>query len=712
MQGASMQSLFRRAKAGCLCAFLFGMCSLAHAGAATVSDTVGPGIVPPLSAFITDIRLHSTAAHTQVSLPITFGQIFAPGALKAQDVLSGRLPDGQVVPLQVDRKATHADGSLRHAIVSAILPSLAAGQTQTIRLFRTRAAVVLQPVVSAPTVAQLLAGGFHAELDLTVEGTVYRALAGTALRSRPLAWLAGPLVNEWLLVAPLHSAQGTQHPHLQVRFAVRAVGNPVRTRIDVTVENDWAYEPGPKNQTYDVALLLNGQQVYARTGLLHYHHARWHKTVWSSPVPAVDIRHNTAYLIASRAVPNYDQRIVIAQTALAQWQSGWGGPQSAPMGVGLATAYMPTTGGRQDIGILPAWSVAYLLSMDARAKDVMLGTADLAGSWPMHYRDRRTGRPVSLHDYPYMTLQGHAGDTWNPATKQHESFPDCAGDCTTPYTPDAPHQPSLAYLPYLVTGDYYYLEELQFWAMYDLLQSNPGYRDAASGLLKSEQIRGQAWSLRTVAQAAYITPDTDPLKAQLVQFLDNNLRWYNATYTGNVQANALHILTNGFAFEYDQGTGIAPWQDDFFTQAVGHVAELGFQNARALLVWKTRFAIGRMTDPQYCPILAPVYVMKVRDDAGAGVYSGLGQAYRASAPPGVAALPCGSVAMAAALRLSPGEMVGYADSATGFPANMQPALAYGADVGGAAGAAAWAAFEARKVKPDYSSQPQFAIVPR
>jgi hypothetical protein len=43
---------------------------------------------------------------------------------------------------------------------------------------------------------------------------------------------------------------------------------------------------------------------------------------------------------------------------------------------------------------------------------------------------------------------------------------------------------------------------------------------------------------------------------------------------------------------------------------------------------------------------------------------------------------------------------------------MQPALAYGADALGDAGKKAWAQFMARSVKPDYSTGPQFAIVPR
>jgi hypothetical protein len=43
---------------------------------------------------------------------------------------------------------------------------------------------------------------------------------------------------------------------------------------------------------------------------------------------------------------------------------------------------------------------------------------------------------------------------------------------------------------------------------------------------------------------------------------------------------------------------------------------------------------------------------------------------------------------------------------------MQPALAYSADAGGADGQRAWTVFMGRSVKPNYSSEPQFAIVPR
>ena len=60
----------------------------------------------------------------------------------------------------------------------------------------------------------------------------------------------------------------------------------------------------------------------------------------------------------------------------------------------------------------------------------------------------------------------------------------------------------------------------------------------------------------------------------------------------------------------------------------------------------------------------------------------------------------------------PGQMTGYADSAEGYPSNMQPALAMAAESGHAGAMDAWNVFIMRPVKPDYSTEAQFAIVPR
>lgn len=660
------------------------------------------------------VRFENTTLQLpQSNLPVSFGQVFMAGTLRLGEGLAGRFDDGSTLPLQVDVKALHADGSVRHAVISAVVPTLAPAEVRNLTFIKTGAAA------SSASIAldSLLGAGFAATVRTTVNGTVYSASADELLKSgKAQAWLAGPVAGEWLVNMPLTDAAGRAHPHLAARFAIRWYEAIKQARVDVVVENDWAYEPNPQNFTYDAEVLVGGKTVYAKPAFNHLHHARWRKLFWwGGAAPTLNVKHNTAYLIASRAVPNYDQTLAVPETRLAALKQAWTGARTEPMGVGLANPYMPSTGGREDIGLMPGWAATWLLSMDQRARDVTLGTADLAGSWSAHYRDKHTGRPVSLIDYPYMTIAGRPGDTYNPVTKKQEAFPLCASgaSCATPNTHDAAHQPAMVYLPYLVTGDHYYLEELQFWAMWDAFETNPGYRDNVKGLLKSEQVRAQAWSLRTLAEAAYITPDGDRLKAHFQQILDANLDWYNANYTTNPAANKLGAITNGYSLVYDNNTALAPWQDDFFTSAVGHAAELGSAKAAQLLAWKAQFPVARMTAPGTCWVDGAIYSLKLRDSATAPFYDTMAKAYAASHPASFATLACGGTDMASALKLKVGEMTGYSSSSMGYPSNMQPALAFAVDALGAPGKAAWTVFMNRSVKPtDYKVTPEFAIVPR
>ncbi|GAB3407483.1 hypothetical protein NX774_14435 [Massilia agilis] len=677
------------------------------------ATTTASGTSAAIQGVLTDVRFENTNPQlAQANVPVTFGQVFAQGALSPADGLVGRLSDGTTIALQVDVKALHADGSVRHAVISAVLPSLAAGQTNAMSLVKSGTAAS----AGASTPDDLLGAGFSASVHATINGVRYEAFADDLLKEGPYqTWLSGPVASEWQVSAPLTAADGTRHPHLSARFAIRWYPGASKARVDVTVENDWAYEPNPQNITYDASVLVGAKEVYAKTGLNHLNHARWRKVFWyNGTAPEVNVKHNAAYLIATRALPNYDQTVTIPETKLAALQAKWTGAITEPMGIGLATAYMPQTGGRDDIGLLPGWAATWLLSMDKRARDVTLGTADGAGSWSAHYRDKNTGRPVSLIDYPYMTILGRIGDTYNPVTRKYEAFPACASStaCTTPYTHDSAHMPNLAYLPYLLTGDYYYLEELQFWAMWAAFSSNPGYRQNVKGLVLADQVRGQAWTMRTVAEAAYITPDNDRLKAHFTQIVNSNLDWFNQTYTNNAAANQLGIIVNGYSLVYNNGTGMAPWQDDFFTSAIGHAAELGFTKAQPLLAWKSKFPVSRMTADGACWVDGSIYTLIVRDSSTSPYYATMGQAYKTSHTATFNALSCASAEMATALKLKVGEMTGYSAEATGYPSNLQPALAYAADALGAPGKSAWTVFMNRSVKPNYGLAPQFAIVPR
>ncbi|MGX4641034.1 RIFT barrel domain-containing protein [Massilia sp. SYSU DXS3249] len=675
-----------------------------------------PASIAPIGTYtvfgtVTDVRIENTSAVAQANLPVTFGQVFGEGHLMPADTLVGGFEDGTSIPLQIDVKATHPDGSVRHAVVSGIVPSLAAGQGRAMSLMRTNA-----PQDAGLGPQTLLANGFSSSVHATIGGVRYYASADDLIKTgAPVqTWLSGSVANEWHVSTPLMTADGVVHPHLSARFAIRWYDAIKKARVDVTIENAWAYEPNPQNITYDAEVMVRGAVVYSKPAMTHYHHARWRKTFWwGGDAGQAYVKHNTAYLIASRAVPNYDQSFKIAETELAALKTKFSGTVTEPMNVGLAVKAMATTGGRDDIGLLPSWATSYLLSMDKRAKDATLGTADLAGSWSMHFRDKNTGKPITLMDYPYMTILGNIGDTKNPATGKYEAFPTCPKTvCTTPYSHDSSHQANFAYLPYLVTGDHYYLEELQFWSMWNVFSSNPGYRSNIKGLLHRNQVRGQAWSLRSVAEAAYITPDSDRLKGHFNQILTNNLDYYTSHFTnGGAGANALGVITTGSAIVYSSELGVAPWQDDFFTSALGHTAELGFTKALPLLQWKATFPIERMIGDGTCWVGSAMYKMNVRPTSTSPLYTTIAEAFKASSPDYVT-LACGSAEMAASLDIKIGEMSGYATSVMGYPANMQPALAYAATFAGARGAAAWAKFEARPVKPDYSKGAQFAIRPR
>lgn len=643
-------------------------------------EEIPPGPVPPTEKpkVITSLVIETK----EDSAPITWAQVFKVGDVQPGDPLMARWADGSTTQLQVDGKATHADGSLRHAIISTIAVG---GKLE---------------IVKGTPKTEL--GGMKTmythSVSIVLDGITYTASVTGKDR-----WLDGPIVTEYSGAAPFAEKDGKQHPHLHLRTAIRCYAGEA-TRFDFSIENDWAYELNPQNFTYDVSVEIGGKVVYEQKSFTHYHHARWRKVLWAGrESPDMNIRHDPFYLIDTRALSNYDLSVSISEKELEKLGKLKGSDKAKPMAVGMALPYMPNTGGRDDIGLNPGWAVSWLLSQDKRAADATLITADLAGSWSTHYRDKNTGLPISLIDYPYMTIKGNRGDTKVPGTKEYQAFPEIPKGTTSPNVHDVSHQPNLTYLAYLLTGDFYYLEELQFWGMFDAFWSNPAYRENIKGLLKSEQVRGQAWGLRSISDAAYITPDIHPLKSHFLRIIDSNLDWYIAEYVDNPSANKLGVIVNGYSITYDNQTALAPWMDDFFTSVIGQLAERGLEKAKRLIEWKSKFSIMRMVGKGIDPVFGAMYNMKVRDSLTSPLYDNIEQVFKAS---------IGKAQLDQAATLKPNEMTGYSSVGTGYPSNMQPALSYSADFAGEDGKRAWKQFMSRSVKPDYSVGAQFAIVPR
>ncbi len=641
------------------------------------------------AADLTTVTVVSTSGSAQSNVPVSFGQVFKPGDVSASAVIGARI-GSTTVPIQVDKKATHGDGTLRHAVLSLVMPSMGANASQVITLTNTGSS----PPGGAITAASLLATSFDTTINLDVGGTAYSASARELLAGSPATWLTGPLATEFLLSGPVRTASGTAHPHLQARFHVRAYQGLQSVRVEAVLENNWAFETGPRNYTYNVTINVAGRgAVYTQNSVNHYRQSRWRRVAWWGTVPSFTVRHDSAYLMATRAVPSYDTRVQVTSGAMNGWVSGLG-TNPGVMSIGALEPNMPSPGGRFEIAPLPAFQAGYLLSQDDRARRVTIGYGEQAGAWPMHYRDKATDQAISIDTYPNATILGASGIFGN--------FPACGGTCSTNgLLPEASHHPTLAYLPYLITGDYYLMEEVVFWGNWVLFYGESGRHGGAQGLLVWDQVRGQAWMLRTLAEAAYATPDAHPLKNYLKQKLQNNITYYRNNW---VDSNPLGFVTNtGAAAWLGLDDWIASWMDDFLTWTFGHIVALGFSEAQPVLAWKAKFPVGRLTDPGMCWVLASSYWPYVRGDRYAGgstafvttwtawrrnvVFGWDDDAMRGTNPLGgreqeLFDAQCGSSQMASILGIGQGQMIGW-DGADAYPANLQAAAAVAVEAGAA-----------------------------
>lgn len=692
----------------------------------------GEGSTDPVASgdSIVQVKIQTTGAGP--GRMVTFGQVFKKGAVSADRTVVASL-DGQTLPTQVDRKASWADESLRHAVITVRLPERPRHSSPvTLNL-----EAASSPSASAAPVRidDLLASGFQGKITfLGSHGqrsadarSLLSAASGTgcpAWGQQCKQWLDGPLVSEWVVGGPV--AGGDDPSHLAVYFNVRAYrdasGAVSRARVDTVVENDWAYTSNPHNLHYLAHLRIGDGLADSIQPLTHYTQARWHQVEWWGGNPDLYAQVDTNYLQATGAISKYADLSPDASTLNRLDQ------HYPPMTSGDQTVYMAQTGAQAGIGPLPRWSSLYAVSGDRHAFGYMLANDSAAGTYGFHYRDRETGRPLKITDHPYVTILNYRYASGAGGKLKRDLLPDCDSDCHSPVSFDTAHQPSIGYLSYLVTGDFYYLEEMQFAASYNELQPNEGYRKYDKGILRKAhgQIRDQAWSLRSISDAAFATPDSDPMKSYFTGVMKNIFDDYNSHYVGT-DVSPLHILTNNIALAYSNNnrerTGIAPWQTDFFTWAVGHSVDQHMPGAKKFLNWLSTWQIGRATgwladrDRGYCWLQASAYSLQVRDTQDSPFYRTLDDVY-ANNYQRELGLACNSDAMR--LRLSSDanenihadQMVGYAESPTGFPANYQVGLAAAVDSDVKNGDRAWSIFEGRSHKPDYADYPNFAVVPR
>lgn len=610
---------------------------------------------PSQAGDILGVRLQNTAATEEPSGYVTFGQVFQGGAVRVGDNLVARI-NGVNYAVQMDVRSTNPDGSIRQAILTLDAPGIAAGGTLDVMLAHGTAAA---PSPSALSAAALLGSGYNVGVNFTFHNpdgttTAVNTSAAAALQAAINAgtvqsWLSGPEVNEYDVVTTVNGGK------LKVEFDIRAYANGTTT-TDVIFDNSWMFSPGHTDLNYDVSISQGGQQVYSASGVEQYLYSLWDHQVASAGTINPNIQYDVPYLIATGAVPAYDTSYGIAEAPVQGNLSNLNPTDTGPMGTAEVTTFMPTTGGRNDIGPQPNWTAQWLLSQSAAAQTVMMADGNASGSIPWHYIDESTGEPLNLDTYPSFGSGLSPANGWPQLGSGGSPAPN--GD---PWAPDAAHMPDLNYVPYLITGSHYELELLQAQANYAISSvagynttldwsgtvrmgfaasfindpSNPNGNNNSNG----NQVRAIAWEMRQVAEAAYLTPDSDPLKAYFTNELNVALKGLVQQYIVD-NVNGGYGQLNGF-IEGQTGPGngtgglmVAPWQQDFLVISLAEVAGMNIPQASAealqMLQYMNNFVSGLFTNSSngYNPLDGTAEWLYINGNNGTGAaYTSWGQLF-------------------------------------------------------------------------------------
>lgn len=575
--------------------------------------TLGVSAVCAEAQLITTLTIKEKVGATTSNYPLTFAHVFKKGGVPNSVTI---VADGAQLDTQCDIKKRYDDNSIRHAIISVILPQVNANQSLTLQLF-TSDETANQNEMNKN---EILSTDVGSKIELTnISGSGYSGSLTADLRSsiqnmdQMNYWLKGSVCTEILVVEKLNNSLNAAW---EARFYP---GTSYGVRISNSIENIEADYRG--NIDYAVSINLGNAspiEVYSKPKFQHNISSRWRKVLWvGNKPPEVEIRYDTNYLISTGHIMNYDTSLNVPESVIASSYSNWQSSDHDIMGTGYIQTKIGTAGGREDIAVLPTWCVRYLLTMDNRMREVMLNHAEMASSAPMHYRESDNNRAfyshvISINDRPTTFLFEHLCDNYS-AINSSDLLPKEIGETSTNWAIDnetLSHQPDFAYLPYLITGEYYYLQELYYWAGFDLAARHAEYRQGDKGIITHTNTRGFAWPFRTLSFAASIAPDEHPENQYFNQKVDNNINYYT-TRSSLFPLRMWDEDTTIDGLTSDIGRACSPWMEDYMLLCLTTVKELGF-SAGQIIDWYKDFFINRFTHPDFNPYKGCPYRFPVR----------------------------------------------------------------------------------------------------
>lgn len=498
----------------------------------------------------------------------TFGQVFYPGT--ARDAVQV-----DSLPTQTDVKCRWPDGSIKFAVVTVNVPE----QEQS-------GGAGVYAVFDRSGGVSATLGGIKTK-TVEVRFKIGNAVWVTSNKAYGTvgSWLSGDLVSEWRVAWSPVDAGGTIHPLIRVTCDCRHYADNAG-QFDIAVEN-CLNKAGAAPILYDVQIVDTSTTpetvLFQQEKVLHPWLARWRFVVkWGLPSTGGYMMPDLVPAWSCGAIPRYLDSVGLNPITFGQ--TPW-----PILSCGPLNPYMGDVATRHEIAPLPGWYIAGIQHGYEEQLRAMYNIADTAAHWPVHLQEP-DGTPFTIDKHPNFWLDSRA----------EEKPLGILGGLPTGYPanlnlrPDLAHCPSLAFVPYLLTGDRFYADEMSAWANYALLSTwqnkERNARGGSAGLLQSNQVRGIGWSLRNLADAAAFLPDADPLKPYFAAKVANNLKWLD-DFADSCKSPC------GATFDSrrpENGPGKpaveANWEERFVMWAIDRCNKLGFSGGL-----KLRDRIGKQT---------------------------------------------------------------------------------------------------------------------
>jgi len=521
----------------------------------------------PVLAVTNSVTVYDTSGSTQTDRVIILPRFFKSGEIAnyAQPVVDGT----PATAWQCDLKNQWSDSSLRWAIIS-FKATISASSSITVT-FQNNTNPCSSGNQAACDAASLDATGMLAfassawggKIEATQNSTTYTTDSRTLLTNGDFTYdLRGPVVTRVIAEDATSSrtydfgwtcatncadtipdtdystatwTNDTTNKSLHPRFILTFPNGFGGVRVQPMIENIWSELL--QDQRYAISIKDKNNNVEATVAEF----AQWARTrrsmgleFWDLATPGtIRMDLNLPYMVDSRILPNYDTSVTVNATALTNektssdadnciWGDGCGYDYNATAGDTINFASM------EEAGMFQRWDALYFYSFDDNLKTVVERNCNMSEGIQMHFRDSATGkyfvdlnedgsavddaissfgRIVSVDSRADFTLR--EGDVFTIGTEK--LIPLATLSTGYLWAPDAAHQPSFCTAAYLESGNPYWLEEIQYWAAFNIATATPGTcefcRHDDWGFLNdsAHQIRGQGWSARTIGQAALLS---------------------------------------------------------------------------------------------------------------------------------------------------------------------------------------------------------------